>query len=83
MKLIVEPYSSQSARWPRAGRHILAQFDSDSVVVYQAYKPSIGRFAAENQFFGGDWRPSRMSWIKTNFLWRKWSCSLFHCHTKI
>src|SRR5439155_2761622 len=31
-----------------AGRHILTQFDDESVVVYQAYRPAIGRFAAEH-----------------------------------
>ncbi|MFZ0544009.1 MAG: DUF4291 domain-containing protein [Candidatus Promineifilaceae bacterium] len=55
--------------WPKSGRHILAQFDQDSIVVYQAYKPSIGHFAVDNGFFGGDFSYSRMSWIKPNFLW--------------
>jgi len=57
------------SRWPKSGRHILAQFDEHSVVVYQAYCPRIGRFAAEHQYFGGDFSFNRMSWIKTNFLW--------------
>ena len=47
----------------------MAQFDEDTVVVYQAYRESIGRFAVEKQFFGGDFSYSRMSWIKTSFLW--------------
>jgi len=54
---------------PDEGRHIMAQYDDESVVVYQAYRPSIGRFAAENGYFGGDFRFTRMSWIKPNFLW--------------
>jgi hypothetical protein len=60
---------SQVQRWPRVGRHILAQFDADSVVVYQAYRHEIGRYAVERQSFGGEFSFSRMSWIKTNFLW--------------
>lgn len=64
-----EAYASQSERWPKSGRHILAQFDNDSVVVYQAYRPEIGRFAVEHQRFGGPWSLARMSWIKPNFLW--------------
>lgn len=48
---------------------ILAQFDARSIVVYQAYRPSIARFAVENGRFGGDFSFSRMSWIKPNFLW--------------
>ncbi len=65
----MEPYLAQCARWPARGRHVMAQFDEDTVVVYQAYRPSIGRFASENGFFGGEFSLSRMSWVKPNFLW--------------
>lgn len=47
----------------------MAQYDAQSVYVYQAYCPSIAQFAIEHQRFGGDFRFSRMSWIKPNFLW--------------
>jgi hypothetical protein len=67
--LRTEPYLAQVARWPTAGRHIVAQFDAESVVVYQAYRPAIGRFAAVHGCFGGEFSLSRMSWIKPNFLW--------------
>jgi hypothetical protein len=69
MNLRTEPYLEQVKRWPVSGRHILAQFDADSVVVYQAYRPAIGNFAAKNQQFGGEFSFNRMSWIKPNFLW--------------
>ena len=69
MELQTELYLSQLARWPREGRSILAQFDGQSVVVYQAYRPAIGRFAAEHGYFGGPFKLTRMSWIKPNFLW--------------
>lgn len=69
MNLLTESYITQLRRWPHGGRHILAQFDEGSVVVYQAYKPSIGHFAARHQYFGGDFQFGRMSWIKPNFLW--------------
>jgi hypothetical protein len=69
VKLPTEPYAAQSARWPASGRHILANFGDDRVVVYQAYRPEIGRFAAERGYFGGDFSLSRMSWVKPNFLW--------------
>ncbi len=69
MKIQTEQYRSQLQRWPAAGRHILAQFDADTVLVYQAYRPAIGRFAAEHQRFGGEFSFGRMSWIKPNFLW--------------
>jgi hypothetical protein len=69
MKLETAYYSEQVASWPSEGRHVLAQYDDDSVVVYQAYCPAIGRFAAEHGYFGGDFKLARMSWIKPNFLW--------------
>ena len=69
MPLITEAYNFQSNRWPTSGRHILAQFDDESVVVYQAYRPAIGHFAARHGYFGGEFNLGRMSWIKPNFLW--------------
>jgi len=67
--LATAAYADQIERWPQTGQHILAQFDDDTIIVYQAYCPSIGRFAVEKGFFGGDFKFSRMSWIKPNFLW--------------
>lgn len=69
MTIATEPYLDQLKRWPVSGRHILAHFDEASVVLYQAYRPAIGRFAAENQQFGAEFSLNRMSWIKPNFLW--------------
>ena len=69
VKLLTEPYLNQVSNWPKTGRHILAQFDENTVVVYQAYRPAIALFAAENGYFGGEFSLNRMSWIKPNFLW--------------
>jgi hypothetical protein len=69
MNLITKPYLSQLERWPQSGRHILAQFDHDSIVVYQAYNTTIGLFAAMHGYFGGEFSFQRTSWIKTSFLW--------------
>lgn len=70
MQLILEPYLAQAPIWPPSGRHILAQDDDESIVVYQAYRPQIGHFAAAHGSFGGhDFSFERMSWIKPNFLW--------------
>jgi Domain of unknown function (DUF4291) len=69
VKLLTEPYLNQASNWPKTGRHILAQFDENTVVVYQAYRPAIGLFAAEHGYFGGEFSLNRMSWIKPNFLW--------------
>ena len=73
-EVITEPYLSQKDRWPKTGRHILAQFDENSVVVYQAYRLSIGHFAAQHGYFGGEFSLNRMSWIKPNFLWMMFRC---------
>lgn len=74
MSLTTEPYLEQLKRWPKSGRHILAQYDADSVTVYQAYRPDIGHFAATHGYFGGDFQLGRMSWIKPNFLWMMFRC---------
>ena len=69
MRLITESYLTQKERWPKTGRHILAQYDDNIIVVYQAYRAAIGHFAASHGYFGGEFRLNRMSWIKPNFLW--------------
>jgi hypothetical protein len=69
MKLVTEPYLTQVDRLPKTGNHILAQFEDNSIVVYQAYRPAIGNFAATQGYFGGEFSFERMSWIKPNFLW--------------
>jgi len=64
------PYNEQRARWPAQGEHVVSHFDAESIVVYQAFRHSIGRYALEHQRFGGpDYSFERMSWIKPNFLW--------------
>ena len=62
-------YLLQEKALPQDGKYILAQYNEESIIVYQAYRPSIGHYAAENQAFGGEFKYSRMSWIKPNFLW--------------
>lgn len=70
MPLEYQRYTEQLLLWPNSGRHILAQFDAESVIVYQAYRPAIGRFAADNGRLGGpEFSYARMSWVKPNFLW--------------
>lgn len=69
MRLRAEPYLMQVDRLPKLGNHILAQFDEFSIVVYQASRPAIGKFAATQGYFGGEFSFERMSWIKPNFLW--------------
>lgn len=63
------PYHELCKEWPQRGQHILASYDDESIVVYQAYRPAIALYAVEHQRFGGEFSWSRMSWIKPNFLW--------------
>jgi hypothetical protein len=65
----MESYLDQAARWPGEGRHILAHYDSDTIIVYQAYRISIASYAIATKTFGRDFSYARMSWIKPNFLW--------------
>ena len=65
-------YSVQSKQWPVSGPHISGSFDSDSIVVYQAYNPTIATAAATHQNFIDNnemYNPTRMTWFKPNFLW--------------
>jgi hypothetical protein len=65
MRIATESYDTQRARWPSAGRHILAHYDDKTIVVYQAYQPAIAEFAVTHQRFGGPgFSFTRMSWVK-------------------
>jgi hypothetical protein len=64
-----QSYSEQERLWPDQGRHILAHFDTEHIIVYQAYSHEIADYAASQQKFGGLWSFDRVSWIKTSFLW--------------
>ncbi|XP_022294148.2 uncharacterized protein LOC111104465 [Crassostrea virginica] len=68
--LKTEKYKEQLKRWPREGKHILAQYDDETIIVYQAFRKEIAEYADKNGKFGGPlYSFSRMTWIKTNFLW--------------
>ncbi|MFN9472116.1 DUF4291 domain-containing protein [Acidovorax sp.] len=75
MKLTIELHSLQDAGWPVSGEHILAHFDDESIVVYQAYRPETALYALQHGHFGGPtYSFNRMSWIKPNFLWMMYRC---------
>jgi hypothetical protein len=69
MKLKIKKYKEQLEEWPESGHHIMAQYDNERIVVYQSYRPAIGNYAAKEQYFGGQFKYTRMTWIKPNFLW--------------
>jgi len=74
MQLTTMNYHEQTRLWPASGRHILAHYNEESIVVYQAYRPEIGEYAVKHQRFGGEFSLNRMSWIKPNFLWMMYRC---------
>ena len=71
----VAPYLKQVKAWPGVGQHILAHYNDQSIIVYQAYNDSIADAALKANNFHSDtvvkagYNVNRMSWIKTNFLW--------------
>ncbi len=75
MKLKLASYVSQVEAWPKSGKHILSQFDNETIIVYQAYNPEIAREIVKNQTFHSPtcleagFKLTRTTWIKTNFLW--------------
>ncbi len=50
-------------------REIRANFDRETIVVYQAYSPAIAIPALEHQRFVAPFSFQRMTWIKPSFLW--------------
>jgi len=68
-RLRLAPYVDQQARWPDRGRVILAQYDEETVVVYQAQPPAVARYAAQHGRLDAPAFPfERMAWIETSFL---------------
>lgn len=63
------PYLEHVLEIPQKGKHILASYGEETIVVYQAYNQGIGSHAVEQQRFGGEFSMNRMTWIKPNFLW--------------
>jgi hypothetical protein len=57
-----------------AYKEIRADYDRDSIVVYQAYRPEIGEAAIAAQKFVPPFSFNRMTWIKPSFLWMMERC---------
>lgn len=58
----------EGARLP-AEHEIRADFDRETIVVYQAYAPAIADAALAAQRFVPPFSMNRMTWIKPSFLW--------------
>ncbi|MFD4676782.1 DUF4291 domain-containing protein [Lentzea sp. NPDC058450] len=55
-------------------KEIRADYDDQSIVVYQAYSPAIADPALEAQRFVPPFKLTRMTWIKPSFLWMMYRC---------
>lgn len=55
-------------------RQVRADFDDDTVVVYQAYPPAIAGPAVEAGRFVPPFSRDRMTWVKPSFLWMMYRC---------
>ncbi|NER03363.1 MAG: DUF4291 domain-containing protein [Okeania sp. SIO3C4] len=70
MGLTYTNYPEQEERLPKTGKYIIGQYDSNSIIVYQAYNHKIADFAVRYQKLGGSaFSYNRMSWVKPSFLW--------------
>ena len=75
MNIPTRLYVEQSRRWPSDGRHMLASYDADTIIVYQAYNSGVADYAVKHGQLGGPhFSFARMSWIKPNFLWMMYRC---------
>jgi hypothetical protein len=55
-------------------RQVRADFDAETIVVYQAYPASIAGPAVAAQRFVAPFSRERMTWIKPSFLWMMYRC---------
>lgn len=53
---------------------IRADYDRDTIIVYQAYNKQIGERAVQNKRFSEPFSFTRMTWIKPSFLWMMERC---------
>jgi hypothetical protein len=59
---------------PTPARQVRADFDDDTIVVYQAYAPAIAEVALAAGTFVAPFKIERMTWIKPSFLWMMYRC---------
>lgn len=70
ISLTLEPYGFQELLKQQTNRQILAHYDEQTIVVYQAFNTLIAQYAISHQCFGGEgFNFKRTSWIKPSFLW--------------
>ena len=62
-------YTKLINRLPDDGRHIVASYDDQNIVVYQGFNKDIAIRAIKDGRFSSPFSFKRLSWIKTNFTW--------------
>lgn len=68
--LQLENYEEHERHLPAVGKFVIAQFDRESIIVYQAFNDAIAEYAVVHQRFGGEaYDFGRMTWLKPSFLW--------------
>lgn len=55
-------------------KQIFANYNDDTIRVYQAYRDEIAHEAVRLQTFGSHFKLERMTWIKPSFLWMMYRC---------
>lgn len=55
-------------------RAIRANYDEETITVYQAYRKDIAIPAVKSQTFVSPFKKERMTWIKPSFLWMMYRC---------
>ncbi len=67
--LLLDGWTAVEAMLPATGRHFLAQFDADTVTVFQSFDRDVGGYAIEHGQFGGPaFRRDRASAIRLSLL---------------
>ena len=69
-RLRVRAYPDEAPAWPDRGQVILAQYDVESVLLYQAASPGVARRVSASGSLGGEgFNAERMQWFGTSFFW--------------
>jgi hypothetical protein len=68
--LHLESHTAHEQHLPSMGKFIIAQFDEETITVYQAFNEEIAAHAVKQQHFGGGgYDFDRITWLKPSFLW--------------
>jgi hypothetical protein len=77
---MAQPEAPPSTSKPIPYRQIRAQYDDDTITVYQAYSATIADAAVKAQRLNAspDFKPARMTWIKPSWCWMMYRSGYSH-----